>query len=116
MLRRLRRRADIGKLSDGHIHNARQIIRQATHLLDWLAEQHRSLDDLNQGLLDTWLATGNTTRYHVRFFIAWTRQRRLVPADLTVPLLQTINPVAPAMECPGFSGQWGVASLSEGDG
>jgi hypothetical protein len=83
--RRLQRLADSHRLTTSQTRNARQSITVTLRLIDWLDSNGRELKDLDQALLDTWLTTGSTVRYHIRPFIVWSRQQSLVRSDLRVP-------------------------------
>lgn len=60
----------------------RHWITAAIELTRWLHEQGRVLTDLDQALLDRWLAGGPGTRRQVRRFIAWIGHE---PGGLSVP-------------------------------
>ena len=87
VFRRLRRKASQGELGENGAKWARLRVRQAVKFLAWLGERGASFDDLRQDLVDLWLASGPTTRYVVRDFIAWGRARHLI-GDIRVPLRQ----------------------------
>ena len=62
--RRLSRHAATGTLGSWSTLGSRQQITQAAALLDWLDARHVSLAELDQTLLDAWIAGGTTTRTH----------------------------------------------------
>lgn len=101
VFRRLRRKANQGKLGESGAKWARLSVRQAVQFLSWLDERDASFDDLRQDLVDLWLASGPTTRYVVRDFIAWGRARHLI-GDIRVPLRQ----IRYASEVMSNDGRW----------
>ena len=94
--RRLQRLADSQRLTTSQTRNARQSVTVTLHLIDWLDQQGRDLEDLDQAILDEWLVAGSTARYHVRPFVVWCRVRGLTKRDLRVPHLETKRPMPPA--------------------
>lgn len=50
---------------------ARSLVNEAIKLVRWLHDQQLELRDLRQDLIDTWIATGASTRRRVRLFLAW---------------------------------------------
>ena len=77
-LRRLRRDSTPGQSSDGSTRSAKQEITETIKFLTWLYEtHHRNASTCRQQDVDEWLATGPTTRYHVRAFFAWAKRSRI---------------------------------------
>lgn len=77
-LRRLRGDSTPGQASDGPTRSAKQEISETIKFLTWLHEaHHRTAATCQQQDVNEWLATGPTTRYHIRAFFAWTRQSRI---------------------------------------
>lgn len=60
---------------------ARSLVNEAIKLVRWLHDQQLELRDLRQDLIDTWIATGASTRRRVRLFLAW-----LTRAGVTGPM------------------------------
>lgn len=58
----------------------RRRVRVALEFLTWCDARGRSLTDIDQGDVDTWLATGDWRRPEVRPFLHWTTQRRITGA------------------------------------
>jgi hypothetical protein len=92
ILRRARRKAEQGRLSENGVKWARLRIRQALVFLEWLGDHDIELEALAQRDVDLWLAGGPTTRYVVRDFLTWARERKIVP-DVEVPARQVRTPV-----------------------
>lgn len=90
-----------GELGENGAKWARLRVRQAVQFLAWLDERGASFYDLRQDLVDRWLATGPTTRYVFRDFIAWGRARHLT-GDIRVPLRQ----IRDASEIMRDDGRW----------
>ncbi|MGW7007346.1 hypothetical protein ACWGCW_32225 [Streptomyces sp. NPDC054933] len=63
----------------------------AVHLLEWLDERGKRLEEINQGDVDEWLADGSGYRYTVRYFLGWAMSRGLV-ASIKVPCLPRRQP------------------------
>jgi hypothetical protein len=55
-------------------------------LLDWLAGRELTLATCRQADIDRWCATGPASRRNVRYFLAWTAQKRLTPKLIVPPL------------------------------
>jgi hypothetical protein len=83
--RRLSRRATTGTLGSWSTLSSRQQITQAAALLDWLDARHANLAELDQTLLDAWIAGGTTTRAHSYHFVTWAQRQRLARRHLRVP-------------------------------
>lgn len=97
VFRRARRKAIRNELGENGIKWARLRVRLALNFLGWLEVRDVTLEDLRQEDVDLWLAGGPTTRYVVRDFLAWARERRLAP-KVSVPLRQTKSPSRPVNE------------------
>jgi len=80
ILRRARRNARTRAFTSGSAGFARARILIALEFLTWLEERHRPLSQLTQADVDTWLTTGSTNRYNIRYFLDWAGQRNLAPA------------------------------------
>jgi hypothetical protein len=85
VFRRLRRKAERGQLSENATKWARLRIRVALNFLEWLDDHDVELADVTQADVNLWLASGATTRFAVRDFLAWCRARRLI-SGVKVPL------------------------------
>lgn len=101
VFRRLRRKANQGNLGENGAKWARLRVRQAVQFLAWLDGRGISFEDVRQDLVDLWLASGPTTRYVVKDFIAWGRARHLI-GDIRVPLRQ----IRDASEVMSDDGRW----------
>jgi hypothetical protein len=62
---------------------ARTRIETAAHFLNWLQDNDRTLADVTQHDIDTWIGSGASTRRRVRDFLRWTHARGL-STDLRV--------------------------------
>lgn len=77
ILRRVRNKAERGRLTDAGIKWAQSRIRAAAAFLAWLRERGKSLERASQPDVDLWLADRRvTTRYVVRDFLIWTNARK----------------------------------------
>jgi hypothetical protein len=85
VLRRARQTAARRTFTRGSADFARARVLAALDLLSWLDQRGLDLRDLTQADLDRWLTGGTTTRWAVRYFLQWARDRGLV-SDLDVPL------------------------------
>jgi hypothetical protein len=94
VFRRLRKKAERGQLTENAVKWARLRIRVALNFLDWLDDHGVELEAVTQADMDLWLASGATTRYAVRDFLAWCRARRLI-SGVKVPLRQTLSAAEP---------------------
>ncbi|HEY2576182.1 MAG TPA: hypothetical protein VGI74_07725 [Streptosporangiaceae bacterium] len=79
ILRRARRNARTRTFTTGAAGFARARILIALEFLTWLDTRHRPLSQLTQSDVDTWLTTGSSNRYNIRYFLDWAGQRRLAP-------------------------------------
>lgn len=86
--RRLAQAATTGTFTTWSTLSARQQSTQAVAFLDWLHVSERSLADLDQALLDTWFATGTSTRQHSRHFVMWAQRQRLIGRHLRLPMIR----------------------------
>lgn len=83
LLRRARTASDHGGLSADQRHSATAKLRAAGRLCDWLAAADLRIDDLDQGLLDTYLIDHPTQRDLLAGFLTWAHhQRRIARLDL----------------------------------
>jgi hypothetical protein len=71
-LARIRSKSRSGHDTSGPVHSAKQEITESLRFLNYLAEQQTTLKTCTQADLDSWLATGPTTRHTIRTFIRWT--------------------------------------------
>lgn len=77
-LRRIRAMAQDGKATRGPTHSAKQEITETIKFLEWLHATHgRLLPDCSQTDVDSWLASGPTTRHSIRTFFIWAGKNRL---------------------------------------
>jgi len=64
---------------------AREAVRQAAALMDWLHQHDKQLPALSQSDLDAWLDTSTSTRHrHLLSFLTWARARHLI-GDVRIP-------------------------------
>ncbi len=83
VLRRLRRRLGDTTTTYSQISSARQHIRAAITVLDWLARADLTLATANQGDLEAWLASDEAThRREAGHFVRWARKERMTVLDL----------------------------------
>jgi integrase len=68
---RLTRLAEAGTLTESRYAVARAQTNIAVRLLCWLHDRDADLISANQADIDTWFATGPTTRIHSRSFLRW---------------------------------------------
>lgn len=94
VLRRARQRSRRRPTTEATASWARQRIRAAADLLNYLDDRSQDLSSLDQRTLDQWLAAGRSTRHTVRDFIIWAARQRLA-RPLTVPHRQVIGPEQP---------------------
>ena len=78
-LRRMRDLADQAKLTRRTVYAAEQQITVAVQFLDFLDTRKVTYNQLRQADVDTWLATGPTTRYAARTFVRWAGSTRRLP-------------------------------------
>ena len=85
VLRRLRDRSRHRPLTEGQVHGARNQVRQAVHLLNWLTTQDTTASACTQDQVDAWLDEGPAHRADVYTFLTWT-SRNHHTRPLAVPL------------------------------
>ncbi len=68
---RLTRLAETGQLTENRYSVARAQTNIAVRLLDWLRARATDLVSATQADIDTWFATGPSTRIHSRSFLRW---------------------------------------------
>ena len=74
-LRRIRSMTTPEKSAQRPVHSAKQEITETIKFLDWLWETHqRTAATCTQQDIDTWLATGPTTRKAIRTFIVFVKK------------------------------------------
>jgi hypothetical protein len=76
LLRRARRRADLGRATSGTATRLRTYVYIVLELLTWLDERGLSLASLRQDHVDTWL-TGGRKRREIGPFLEWATERGL---------------------------------------
>jgi hypothetical protein len=91
LLRRARRRAATRRQPAIANSYLRTRITTALKLLAWLDQHNRSLAELDQPSLETWLTDGNASSYTIRYFLDWAAARGIAQ-KLTVPLLPRQDP------------------------
>lgn len=72
------------EVSQGTFLRSKQTVTVAIEFLNWLAEHSIELAELEQEHLDTWQATGPSTRLITDRFLRWAIRTRLVKPDLTI--------------------------------
>lgn len=85
VLRRARRKADLGRLTAHAAKAAVTEIHEATRFMLMLKGRGRSLPDIQQEDIDAWLSSGVKARRNVRAFLLWAGARRHRP-KLTIPV------------------------------
>lgn len=95
--RRLREKAEIGRLDESAAGQARQQTNVAADFLVFLAHRGRDLAACSQADIDAWFAAGTTTRWAARSFLAWAIDTRHCPR-LSVPNYR--GQAAPALSQP----------------
>ncbi len=91
VLRRARRSAARRRRPGDASDNIRKRIRVALEFLTWLDAVGRSIENLDQTLLDQWLADGTARSHGIRDFLTWARSCSLV-GDLRVPSVPKADP------------------------
>jgi hypothetical protein len=82
ILRRLRDRLGGADTTHGQVVVARDNVKAATLLLDWLAAQGLTLATARQGDLETWLASPDAThRVNAGNFVRWARKQNLTQLE-----------------------------------
>ncbi|MGC5028117.1 hypothetical protein ACLQ3K_25485 [Tsukamurella sp. DT100] len=84
-LRKLRARAEDRPLPEGPIRNAKQEITVAIDFVNWLYSHNTALADATQAEIDTWIATGPTTRSTAMMFFKWCTRHQHMRPDLNLP-------------------------------
>ncbi len=69
----------------------RQQIRTALDFLTWLDQHGLDLAHAGQPDIDTWLTSGSTQRYSIRYFLDWACRHHLA-GPVQVPLRMRKNP------------------------
>lgn len=82
--RRLRAKSEVAPLSESAAGTARQQTNVAVDFLAWLAARDHTLGTSRQADIDDWFATGPSTHWAVRNFLAWAMDARRCPR-LRVP-------------------------------
>ncbi len=83
LLRRLRHRTDGTETTYNQLVGARQQVRAAISLLDWLTARHLTLATARQGDLDTWLTSEEAAlRREAGHFVRWAKKQKLTRLDL----------------------------------
>jgi len=98
VLRRARRRASSRDFTESSGKWARQQVSVARRFLYWLGDRDVALEECSQAHIDLWLASGNTRRYLVRDFIAWSQKDGLIGESLSVPRREVRDPKRPIEE------------------
>jgi hypothetical protein len=81
VIRRLRGRIGDGNASHGQVVAARQSIKGAVALLDWLGTKGLTLDTASQGDLDAWLTSTEPLHGESGNFVRWARKHKLTRLD-----------------------------------
>lgn len=87
-LRTLRGRAEKHPLTEGAVRNARQEMAVTIEFVNWLHQRRTALTDTTQADIDTWLATGPTTRSAAMMFTKWCTTHRHIDATIEFPRRQ----------------------------
>ncbi len=91
VLRRLRRFAERGPVTEKQTQQARAEVRQAVAFLAWLDQHGRTLSTCGQGDIDAWYAGAYTARRLTHAFLRWAIRNGLL-AGLTLPHQATAKP------------------------
>jgi hypothetical protein len=70
-LSRIRAKSAAGHDTQGPVHAAKQEITESLRFLEFLAQRQVTLSSCSQSDVDTWLASGPTTRHTVTTFVRW---------------------------------------------
>ena len=82
ILRRLRRRLNGSTATHNQLVNARQHVKAAVSLLDWLTANNLTLATAGQGDLDNWLTSDTATlRREAGHFVRWAKKQKLTSLD-----------------------------------
>ena len=84
LLRHVARQAEHNDLNANAAGSARARLRTAIELTTWLHKQDRTLADLRQDLLESWLLEGGSSRLAIASFIEWLRRTKLI-TGLRIP-------------------------------
>lgn len=84
-LRKLRARSERGPLPEGAVRSAKQEITVSIDFVNWLHRRGLELGSATQADIDTWIATGPTTRSSAMMFVRWCIRHQHMPAQLTFP-------------------------------
>lgn len=84
-LRKLRSRAEHGRLPEGPIRSAKQEVTVAIAFVNWLHEHNVDLGSATQTDIDTWISTGPTTRSTAMMFVKWCTSHQHMHAELNFP-------------------------------
>lgn len=71
--------------SNGTFLRAKQVTTVAIEFCNWLTTRHTTLTEATQDDVDTWIATGTTTRLNIARFLRWARAAKITNPDLEVP-------------------------------
>lgn len=83
ILRRLRRRLNGAHATHNQLVTARQHVRAAIGLLDWLAANDLTLATAGQADLDTWLTSDDAVhRHEAGHFVRWAHKEKLTSLEL----------------------------------
>ena len=77
-----RRMNNMATVTQGTFLGAKQNTTVAIDLLNWLHDQGVSFAEVDQGHLDSWQASGPSTREHASSLLRWAQQARLVDRQL----------------------------------
>jgi hypothetical protein len=86
VMRRARRKADLGRLTVNGAKSAVTEIHEAARFLSRLESEGKPLSGVTQADIDAWLSSGVKARYKIRGFLLWALRRRLC-TGLIVPVL-----------------------------
>ncbi|MGW2183115.1 hypothetical protein ACWCXX_34685 [Streptomyces sp. NPDC001732] len=85
LLRRLRRRSRGKEITHYQLAGARQHLRAAVHLLDWLEERNLTLSTCRQDDLERWMTSADVRhRREAGHFVRWALSRKIA-RDLSFP-------------------------------
>ncbi|MFJ9011846.1 hypothetical protein [Streptomyces canus] len=92
LLRRLRRRSHGKEITHYQLATARQHLRAAVYLLDWLEEQNLTLPTCRQADLDRWMTSGDVLlRTEAGHFVRWALAQKIT-RDLSFPAVRWNGP------------------------
>jgi hypothetical protein len=95
LLRRLRRRSRGAEVTHYQLTTARQHLRAAVYLLDWLEEQNLTLATCRQADLDRWMTSDDVLlRREAGHFVRWTFSQKIT-RDLSFPAVRWNGPTQP---------------------